>query len=545
MHDTALAIGKLFFEVYAPQRCTIVEIGSMDVNGSLRAVAPPGSHYIGIDIEPGRGVDLVTAPGADMPLRDGVADVAMASSVFEHDPQFWRTFNNLCRITKPGGYIYINAPSNGKVHGFPVDCWRFYPDAGTALEALTKSERWPATLIESFIAERASDTWNDFAAVFRRDGDHPHPVPPGRVYDSTPCRNIYDGINHQRIKAEEFTEDMRLLTDCTASIGHLEARRVAEVTDRDSRIGQLEASLHAAQEQSHQQSHEINRQLKEIERQSAEIEARSKEIEQQRSVIGQRDVNIAILTRDLKETSSRQGVLDAEVSFLKGSWSYKAGNTLLVARRQCNSMYRRLRHGPVAPLFDRDWYLKKYPDVARSSADPFRHYVLMGAAQGYDSHPLFDTSWYLQCNPDVAASGVNPLVHFLRFGARERRSPHPLFDCEWYAEQSMIESDDNPLLHYLHDGAQAGCDPHPLFDTSWYLATNPDVAGNGCNPLVHFVEFGARELRNPHPLFDCHWYLETYPDVLQAGLNPLEHYLCHGAREGRRPGPHVEVACLG
>ena len=29
--------------------------------------------------------------------------------------------------------FYLNAPSNGEFHRYPVDCWRFYPDAGGAL----------------------------------------------------------------------------------------------------------------------------------------------------------------------------------------------------------------------------------------------------------------------------------------------------------------------------------------------------------------------------------------------------------------------------
>lgn len=533
MHDTALTIGTLFYQVYAQERCTIVEIGSMDVNGSLRAVAPAQSKYIGIDIEPGPGVDIVMCRGADIPLRDCSADIAIASSVFEHDPQFWRTFNNLCRITRPGGYIYINAPSNGKVHAYPVDCWRFYPDAGVALEALTQNERWPTTLVESFIAERESDTWNDFVAVFRRNGDGASHE--GRLHERIHCRNIYDVTHHQRLRAEEFTEDMRLLTDCAANMKKLEARMAEEIAGRDERIGQLEPALQATQAQARQHRHEI-------ERLSLEIEQQSQEVKQQSDAIRQKDGNVARLTRDLKEASSRQSVLEGEIDFLRRSWSYRVSRMAHAARRHLSSTYRRLRHGPVEPLFDSRWYVQKYPDVARSGADPFRHYVFVGSAEGYDPHPLFDTSWYLQCNPDVAASGTNPLVHFLHFGAREHRSPHPLFDCAWYIGQRLAVSEHglNPLVHYLQSGARAGYDPHPLFDTSWYLACNPDVSEGGTNPLVHFVEFGARELRNPHPLFDCRWYVEQNPDVLAAGVNPLEHFLTAGVREGRAPNPQFD-----
>jgi len=210
MHDTAFAIGASFFQLYARAPCTILEIGAMNVNGSLRDAVPDAATYIGLDLEPGPGVDIVTAAGADLPLCDAAVDVTIASSVFEHDRQFWRTFSDMCRVTRPGGYIYINAPSNGQVHSFPLDCWRFYPDAGIALEQLTTGQPWSTRLVESFIAERQEHGWNDFVAVFRRDGDGA-PLPAARLHETMPCRNIYDAVAGERLGIEPDTEDMRLL----------------------------------------------------------------------------------------------------------------------------------------------------------------------------------------------------------------------------------------------------------------------------------------------------------------------------------------------
>lgn len=45
-------------------------------------------------------------------------------------------------------------------------------------------------------------------------------------------------------------------------------------------------------------------------------------------------------------------------------------------------------------LFDRDYYLARYPDVAESGLDPVDHYLQIGAAKGYDPNPLFDTGYY-------------------------------------------------------------------------------------------------------------------------------------------------------
>ena len=45
-------------------------------------------------------------------------------------------------------------------------------------------------------------------------------------------------------------------------------------------------------------------------------------------------------------------------------------------------------------LFDVDWYLATYPDVAASGLDPIDHYLQVGAALGYNPNPLFDTKYY-------------------------------------------------------------------------------------------------------------------------------------------------------
>lgn len=73
-------------------------------------------------------------------------------------------------------------------------------------------------------------------------------------------------------------------------------------------------------------------------------------------------------------------------------------------------------------LFDAEWYLRKYPDVAASGMDPVEHYVHHGAAEGRDPSAKFDTYFYLSSNPDVASAGVNPLQHYFENGQKEGRA---------------------------------------------------------------------------------------------------------------------------
>jgi lipopolysaccharide biosynthesis protein len=101
--------------------------------------------------------------------------------------------------------------------------------------------------------------------------------------------------------------------------------------------------------------------------------------------------------------------------------------TLQILSRVRNYRHRREEAGLVAssPLFDRSWYVDRYPDARAAGVDPAFHYVAYGAPDYRDPGPLFDTAWYTAYYADVAAAGVNPLVHYLRHGAKEGRHARP------------------------------------------------------------------------------------------------------------------------
>jgi SAM-dependent methyltransferase len=174
VHDTALDYGRAFFHTYMPNAgdLTIVDIGSRDVNGSLRSVAPQDCTYVGIDFAEGRGVDVVLADPYVLPFADATVDTVVSSSCFEHAEFFWLLFNEALRILKPSGILYINAPSNGTFHRYPVDCWRFYPDCGVALQNWGRRCGYNCALLESFVGQRKTDVWIDFVAVFVRDENY-------------------------------------------------------------------------------------------------------------------------------------------------------------------------------------------------------------------------------------------------------------------------------------------------------------------------------------------------------------------------------------
>lgn len=169
MHKTAMKHGRLFFETYVRPPARILDIGAQDVNGSLRSVAPPECDYVGVDFVASKGVDVIIEDPYVLPFPDESFDIAVTSSCYEHSEFFWLTFLENLRVLKSDGLLYINVPSNGIFHRYPVDCWRFYPDSGMALQNWSRRSGGNALLLESFIGMQDSGVYNDFVAVFVKD----------------------------------------------------------------------------------------------------------------------------------------------------------------------------------------------------------------------------------------------------------------------------------------------------------------------------------------------------------------------------------------
>ena len=245
MHDTALEIGRHFFKIYlAKPRALILDIGAQNVNGSLRDCAPQDSTYIGVDLIAGEGVDIVLKDTYSFPFDHEHFDAVVSTSCFEHDQMFWLTFLEAVRVTKTGGYIYLNAPSNGPYHCYPTDNWRFYPDASLALLAWARRNGLELTLMESFIAARKHDVWNDWVAVFRKAAVFETMVL-GRIVDY-----LADAYNIRRSETEapekccDASEDMILISEARDQLATKD-RQISELT---AMVGDLRNEISTAVE---------------------------------------------------------------------------------------------------------------------------------------------------------------------------------------------------------------------------------------------------------------------------------------------------------
>jgi SAM-dependent methyltransferase len=107
----------------------VLEIGSHDVNGSLRSFVQSlgPSEYIGVDVQNGYGVDIVgRAEEVRDRFDDQSFDVVISTELMEHVLDWRKVISNMKWLCRPEGIVLITTRSYGfEYHGWPYDFWRF------------------------------------------------------------------------------------------------------------------------------------------------------------------------------------------------------------------------------------------------------------------------------------------------------------------------------------------------------------------------------------------------------------------------------------
>ena len=211
MHISAKKFAKKFLDTYLSNKenLKIIDFGSYNVNGDVREFYLKRHNYIGLDIEKGPNVDILMEDPYKIPLEDNSVDVIISTSTFEHSEMFWLSFNEIMRTLKPNGLFYMNAPSNGPYHAWPVDCYRFYPDAGNALIKWTNFSGYKnAIMIESFTAKQDMGLFNDYVSVYLKDKKYLDEYPNRLI--SSEGNNFYNGkIYNSEQKYNESIKNYR------------------------------------------------------------------------------------------------------------------------------------------------------------------------------------------------------------------------------------------------------------------------------------------------------------------------------------------------
>lgn len=123
MTPNVMAWFQKIVALYPPEG-PCLEVGSMNVNGSVRDMFP--EPYTGLDMRPGAGVDEV----AEFLYwtQYGYRSI-VSTETLEHTLEPWSIVEKMSECLDDGGRVYLSVPWMFVMHDYPEDCWRILPRA--------------------------------------------------------------------------------------------------------------------------------------------------------------------------------------------------------------------------------------------------------------------------------------------------------------------------------------------------------------------------------------------------------------------------------
>jgi SAM-dependent methyltransferase len=557
-------------DTYLPSTpARILEIGAQNVNGTLRDHAPRNAEYIGLDFEEGDGVDVVVTDVTDWPVPDAHFDLVMASSVFEHDKTFWRTFVAMCDKAKPGGHIYVSAPSNGTFHRYPKDYWRFYPDSGLALEEWARSEGRDVTLIESFVADREADVWNDFCAVFRR-GPSDAGLNRDFICKKVPSSNALTWRSSKIINPIEDSQDTRLLSGAREETqrwvlhaGFLNsefsarekswdderARLTQEIEQQTNHIASLDQTAAAKGEQvtalqarADELQLELDRLGAETEEQMAEHDERTRDLtgrlSELQSRLAQRDEEATQAWATADERERERERLAAELQKVKGDLVNANGwvEELALTRTQMERSVARLEKALAKAS-------KDAADMVRRNGDLEERIASLSARPAPSDISLDRTTVRAAEARSESVVHDQELAERSLAAAKREQAESSIALGETLAEladsRSQLEECRDDIAKLSDMLAEAQDQVADLERQNVWLREAGLFLLSRDKWWWRFMPRGwQRKKRDDRlrsrGLFDSEVYENRYPDVASTGQDSFRHYLYHGVTENRR-----------
>jgi SAM-dependent methyltransferase len=108
----------------------VLEIGTRRVEGypsTLRRDWVSGDvRYVACDFQSGLDVDVVAdVEQLSKTFAAGSIDAVIGCSVFEHIRKPWLASEEIGKVLRPGGLVYIQTHQSFPIHAHPFDYWRF------------------------------------------------------------------------------------------------------------------------------------------------------------------------------------------------------------------------------------------------------------------------------------------------------------------------------------------------------------------------------------------------------------------------------------
>jgi SAM-dependent methyltransferase len=150
MHSSVMTwVAQQVNHLSLAQRQTL-EVGSLNVNGSARELF--NGHYIGVDMRPGPGVDIVRN-AHDLTLQFGTHafEAIVCTEMLEHDDQPWTSVEQMHEVAAPSAVLLLTARGYDQrgcfpLHDYPSDLWRF---SAQGMRALLEHGGWHVESVQA------------------------------------------------------------------------------------------------------------------------------------------------------------------------------------------------------------------------------------------------------------------------------------------------------------------------------------------------------------------------------------------------------------
>ena len=137
MHPNCMMLMSQFKQKYCVniKGAKVLDVGSQNINGTFHDLFMD-ADYLGVDILPGSGVDVVCQRPDEFPFDDNSFDFVISGNTLEHCERPWNTIKEIARVLKHGGIAILIAPWQFHVHKDGLcnkDCYRILPDGYSVL----------------------------------------------------------------------------------------------------------------------------------------------------------------------------------------------------------------------------------------------------------------------------------------------------------------------------------------------------------------------------------------------------------------------------
>src|SRR6266550_1914353 len=139
----------------------------LDVGGGpgyfARSFRAAGARYVGVELDALSDMPAETCAvhgsGTSLPFRDGSVDLAYCSNVLEHVAEPWQVADELVRVTRPGGTIFVSfTPWRSPWGGHETAPWHYLGGQRARRRYRRKHGHEPKNRFgESLFAHRAAD----------------------------------------------------------------------------------------------------------------------------------------------------------------------------------------------------------------------------------------------------------------------------------------------------------------------------------------------------------------------------------------------------